>query len=136
MQQSLVVSVINGFMLTVIIKILTIQNYDTWSIFLLTTIGFVPIANLNFLLPSYHPLVSPVCFNARNVISKRLDLIAFVCTYRFDVIVITEIFLDSFILDSHIVPFGYTTSCCDRNQHAGRVLILVCDLSDCCFVSY
>ena len=71
--------------------------------------------------------ISSVCLNARSVVSKRFDLSAFVLACDFDVVAITETFLDNSIHDSHIVPPGYTVFRKDRNRHGGGVLLLIRD---------
>ena len=55
--------------------------------------------------------------------NKRLDLYVMINTTSPDVIVITETFLDSSILDGEVIPQGYSVFRCDRNQHGGGVLI-------------
>ena len=71
--------------------------------------------------------ISCVCFNARSVVSKRFVLSAYVLAGDFDVVAITETFLDDSIHDSHIVPPGYTIFSKDRNRHGGGVLLLIRD---------
>ena len=71
--------------------------------------------------------ISCVCFNARSVVSKRFVLSAYVLAGDFDVVTITETFLDDSIHDSHITPPGYTIFRKDRNRHGGGVLLLIQD---------
>ena len=71
--------------------------------------------------------ISCVCFNARSVVSKRFILSAYVLAAGFDVVAITETFLDDSIHDSHIAPPGYTIFRKDRNRHGGGVLLLIRD---------
>ena len=69
--------------------------------------------------------LSCVCFNVRSILLKRFDLIAYLCTHQFDVVAITESFLDSSIPDVHIIPSGYTVFRRDRNRHGGGIIVLV-----------
>ena len=69
--------------------------------------------------------ISCVCLNARSVVPKRFDLSAYVLTGDFDVVAVTETFLDDSIHDSHIVPPGYVVFRKDRNRHGGGVLLLI-----------
>ena len=71
--------------------------------------------------------ISCVCFNVHSVVSKRFALSAYVLAGDFDVVAITETFLDDSIHDSHIAPPGYTIFCKDRNRHGGNVLLLIRD---------
>ena len=67
-----------------------------------------------------HCAVMNVC----SIVEKRFDLCAYLATYQFDVLDVTETFLDDSIHDSSIAPFGYLIYCRDRNIHGGGVLIL------------
>ena len=58
---------------------------------------------------------------------KRFDLFAFLCANNFDVVAITETFLDSSVPNAHIIPIGYTIFRQDRNRHGGGVLVMVHD---------
>ena len=69
--------------------------------------------------------LSCVCFNARSIIAKRLDFIAFICAHLFDVVSVTETFLDQTIPDALVVLDGYTVFHRDRNRHSGGLLVLV-----------
>ena len=42
-----------------------------------------------------HSHLSCICFNARSILPKRFDLIAYLCANQLDVVAITESFLDS-----------------------------------------
>ena len=77
-------------------------------------------------------LLSCVCLNARSVMSKRFDFLAYICARGFDFIAVTETFLDDSVHDSHVAPPGYSVFRCDRNRHGGGVMILVRD----CFNSF
>ena len=56
--------------------------------------------------------------------SKRLDFMAFVYAHRFDVVAITETFLDETIPDALVAPDGYDVFRRDRSRHGGGVLVL------------
>ena len=71
--------------------------------------------------------ISCVCLNARSVVSKRFDLSVYVSIANYDIVAITETFLDDSIHDSHIAPPGYTVFRKDRNRHGGGVLLLIRD---------
>ena len=62
---------------------------------------------------------------ARSILPKRFDLIACLCTHHFDIVAVTETFLDSSIPDAHIIPSGYTIFRRDCNRHGGGVLVLI-----------
>ena len=64
--------------------------------------------------------------------SKRFDFLAYICACGFDIIAVTETFLDDSVHDSHVAPPGYSVFRCDRNRHGGGVMILVRD----CFNSF
>ena len=66
-------------------------------------------------------------FNACSIYCKRFDLAAYLaaCDCDFDIIAITESFLDSFISNSLIVPSSYIGHRLDRNRHGGGLLIMV-----------
>ena len=66
-----------------------------------------------------------ICFNARSILPKRFDLIAYLCANQLDVVAITESFLDSSIPDAHIIPSGYTVFRRDCNQHGGGIVVLI-----------
>jgi len=59
------------------------------------------------------------------VVSKRFELFAYLIAHQFDILAITETFLDSTIHDSHIVPPGYAVFRKDRDRHGGGVMIFV-----------
>ena len=71
--------------------------------------------------------LSCVCLNARSIVSKRFDFLAYICAHRFDVVAVTETFLDDSVHDSHIIPPGYSVFRRDRNRHGGGVALLVRD---------
>ena len=62
--------------------------------------------------------------NARSIFNKRYDLAAYISTHEFDIIGITETFLDDSVHDSHILPPGYVAYRRDRDRHGGGVMIL------------
>ena len=49
----------------------------------------------------------------------------YLVAHQFDIVTITETFLDGTIHDSHIVPPGYAVFCKDHDRHSGGVLIFV-----------
>ena len=63
----------------------------------------------------------------RSIYCKRFDLAAYLaaCDCDFDIIAITESFLDSSISNSFIVPSSYIGHHLDRNRHGGGLLIMV-----------
>ena len=71
--------------------------------------------------------LSCVCLNGRSIVSKRFDFLAYICAHRFDVVAVTETFLDDSVHDSHITPPGYSVFRRDRNRHGGGVALLVRD---------
>ena len=66
-------------------------------------------------------------FNARSIYCKRFDLAAYLaaCECDFDIISVTESFLDSSISSSLIVPTSYVGHRLDRNRHGGGLLVMV-----------
>ena len=66
-----------------------------------------------------------MCFNAQSIIAKRLDFVTFICAHLFDVVSVTETFLDQTIPDALVVLDGYTVFRRDRNWHGGGLLVLV-----------
>ena len=68
-------------------------------------------------------------FNSRSIYCKRFDLAAYLaaCDCDFDIIAITESFLDSSISNSLIVPSSYVGHRLDRNRHGGGLFVLVKD---------
>ena len=66
-------------------------------------------------------------FNARSIYCRRFDLAVYLatCDCDFDIIAITESFLDSSISNSFIVPSLYIGHCLDRNRHGGGLLVMV-----------
>ena len=66
---------------------------------------------------SLHQPLLCTCFNARSIVNKQLDLHAMIATTTPDVIVITETFLDSCIMDSEILPREYSVFIRDGNHH-------------------
>ena len=65
--------------------------------------------------------------NMQSIVSKKLDLLALISTYSYDVTAFTETFLDHSIGDSEFSPPSYVAFRCDRDRHGGGVLILVRD---------
>ena len=66
-------------------------------------------------------LVVYVCLNACSIVPKRFDLFGYVSAHKYDVVAITETFLDASVHDSHIAPPGYSVVRKDRNRHGGGV---------------
>ena len=66
-----------------------------------------------------------MCLNARSVLPKQFDLFAFICTFRIDILAVTETFLDNTIFDKEICPGHYSIFHRDCSQHGGGVLIIV-----------
>ena len=56
-----------------------------------------------------------------------LKEVAYICGHCFNVIVVTETFLDDSVHNSHVTPPGYSAFHHDRNHHDGGVMLLVCD---------
>ena len=54
-------------------------------------------------------------------------MFGYISAHKYDVVAITETFLDASVHDSHIVPPGYSVVRKDRNRHDGGVLILFQD---------
>ena len=65
--------------------------------------------------------------NARSIFSKRLDLSAYLASLQYDIVAITESFIDNTIVDLLIVPQSYIGNHLDRNRHGGGILVLVRD---------
>ena len=68
-----------------------------------------------------------LCLNARSIFPKRLDLAAYLASLQYDIIAITESFLDDSITHSLVVPPSYVGYRLDRNRHGGGILVLVRD---------
>ena len=62
--------------------------------------------------------------NARSIINKQFYLAAYVGAHEFDIIGITETFLDDSVHDSHTLLPGYVAYCRHCNRHSGGVMIL------------
>ena len=68
-----------------------------------------------------------LCLNARSILPKRLDLAAYLVSFQYDIIAVTESFLDDSIDPSLVVPPSYVGYRLDRNRHGGGILVLVRD---------
>jgi len=68
-----------------------------------------------------------VCMNVRSICAKKLDLFAYVAAHPYDIIAITETFLDPSIDDSEFAPRCYSVFRRDRNRHGGGVMMLIRD---------
>ena len=88
-------------------------------------------SNIHDDLSDIHPVYSPsrsllcLCFNARGIISKRLDLVVLLEEHHPDIVVITETFLNNSILDSELFSAQYADFRQDGNHHGGGILIAV-----------
>ena len=71
--------------------------------------------------------LSCICLNARSVVSKRFDFLAYICANQFDIVAVTETFLDTSVHDSHVSPPGYSVFRYDWDRHGGGVMLLVHD---------
>lgn len=71
--------------------------------------------------------LSCICLNARSIVSKRFDFLAYICANQFDIVAVTETFLDESVHDSHVSSPGYSVFCCDWDWHGGDVTLLVHD---------
>jgi len=98
----------------------------------LQTLGFAQFVQTTVFLDasqSYSVVSSGhnLCFNACSIFPKRFDLAAYLATSvnAFDIIAVTESFLDSSIKDSLIVPSSYTGHQLDRNRYGGGLLVMV-----------
>ena len=69
--------------------------------------------------------INCVCLNARSVVPKRFELSAYILANKFDVVAITETFLDNSVHDIHITPPGYTVFRKDRSRHDGGVFLFL-----------
>ena len=83
--------------------------------------------------PELKPCVSSdylncVCMNARSIVSKKLDLLAYITAHAYDIIAVTETFLDNTIIANfEFAPPSYVVFHHDHDRHGGDVLILVCN---------
>lgn len=55
-------------------------------------------------------------------VPKRFDFIAMVCAHQYDLIAVTETFLDQSINDAHIILTDYNLF---RREHGGGVMLAV-----------
>ena len=67
------------------------------------------------------------CLNARGIVSKQLDLMAYLSVHHLDILCVTESFLDFEVLDSEVCPAGFVIFRRDRDRHGGGVVALVRD---------
>ena len=68
--------------------------------------------------------LSCIYLNARSILPKRFDLLAYICCHKVDILAVTETFLDSSISNA---PASYLLFHRDRSGHGGGVLIFVRD---------
>ena len=64
-------------------------------------------------------------YNCRSLISKLIDFQNFVYSSNYNLIGLTETWVDSIKLDNEILPKGYTIYCRDKCTRGGRVLITI-----------
>ena len=97
------------------INILLKNSMTIWLIILPQTLGFVQFvltnASQSYSVVSSDCSLKCLCFNARSIFPKRFDLTAYLAASDsvFDIIAVTESFLDPSITDSLIVPSSYTS---------------------------
>ena len=65
-----------------------------------------------------------LCY-AKSIVNKKLDLHAFLVSYRVDILAITETFLSEEILDSEMTNGSYAVFRRDRDRHGGGVMIMI-----------
>ena len=97
---------------------------DPWFCSRCTQFGDAPA------LPKHIPAdkaLNCLYLNAQSIFSKRLDLAVCLTTLQYDIVAITESFLDNSITDSLIVPPSYVGFRRDHNRHGGGILVLVRD---------
>ena len=73
------------------------------------------------------PSLKCIVMNVRSICAKKLDLFAYLAAYPYDIVAITETFLDSSIEDVEFAPHSYSVFRRDRNRHGGGVMMLVRD---------
>ena len=71
------------------------------------------------------PILQCICFNTRSLLPKHYDLLGYLSSLSVDIVVMTETFLDNFVLSSQFCPSHFTPFRRDRDQHGGEVLILI-----------
>ena len=81
----------------------------------------------SFKFPLTNEALTCLYLNARSNFSKWLDLAAYLASLQYDIVAITESFLDNTIVNSLIVPQSYIGHRLDRNRHGGGILVLVRD---------
>ena len=62
---------------------------------------------IHFTFPLTNEVLTCLYLNPHSIFSKRLDLAAYLASLQYDIVVITESFLDSTIVDLLIVPQSY-----------------------------
>lgn len=70
-------------------------------------------------------VINCVYFNTSGIVSRKLDLLAYLSVHQVDVLGISESFLDSSVLDSEVCPPGFVIFRRDRDRHGGGVMVLV-----------
>ena len=66
-----------------------------------------------------------VSFNSRSVVNKRLELSSLLALKSYELVAITETFLDSTINSSEIFSDSFNVQRRDRSRHGGGVLLAV-----------
>ena len=69
--------------------------------------------------------LSCVSFNSRSVVNKRLELSRLLALKSYELVAITETFLDSTINSSEIFSDSFNVQRRDRSRHGGGVLLAV-----------
>ena len=68
-----------------------------------------------------------VCLNARGIVSKTSDLMAYLSAHHVDILSVTETFLNPDVLNFELCPPGCIVFQQDRDRHGGGVMILIRD---------
>ena len=64
-------------------------------------------AGEDLIVPAQPGIFNCVCLNARGIVSKKLDLVAYISGRHVDVLSVTESFLDPDVSDSELCPPGF-----------------------------
>ena len=74
---------------------------------------------------SFKHKLSCVSFNSRSIVNKRLELSSLLVSKSYELVAITETFLDSTINSSEIFSDSFNVQRRDRSRHGGGVLLAV-----------
>ena len=74
---------------------------------------------------SFKRKLSCVSFNSRSIVNKRLELSSLLASKSYELVAITETFLDSTINSSEIFSDSFNVQRRDRSRHGGGVLLAV-----------